>query len=87
MTHSTPKATPTTAAESRLSADELLDLIAAVQQASTLATAAADGLAAIFDGSHIPVAVFPSLHASRRAAQTLATHLNAARRLLASEGT
>jgi hypothetical protein len=84
MAHSTPLSN--IAAESRLSADELRELIAAVQQLNALTLATSDGLEALFDGRHLPVVAFPSLHASRRAAKTLATHLDAARRLLAAEG-
>jgi len=60
----------------------LSELAADLQQIPSAAQVIHNSLLGLLDGKELPASLLPSMHASRRAAQSLTTHLEASRRLV-----
>jgi hypothetical protein len=58
------------------------ELVADLDRLGRDATAAHSSLVALLDGRLVPAAALPSLHASRKAAESLVLHLEASRKLV-----
>jgi len=60
----------------------LSELAADLQQIPSAAQVIHNSLLGLLDGKELPASMLPSMHAARRAAQSLTTHLEASRRLV-----